>query len=320
MATTFSWELGKKRQDGSCAIYIRITHNRVLKREKMPFVATASDFNRKGVLTNNLLIGEVEKRINEFRERLIKIGYDADMMHVNTLYNRLSAPVLSKAELIDGFRLDFMKYGYEHVERLRGMGKNSTANGYAAALNSFHKFLKRDSVDINEIDKRMLMRYKDWFFVPGEEKKRAFELYMGCLQTLYNKAKAEFNDEDSGLECIPKSPFRTIKYKMTRAEKSMIEKKAVSADVIRMIANLPDLSYDVTKCNWLAGRESPLCNFARDMFLLSFCLCGMNAIDMYNLKELKNGKVCYYRSKTHERSGMDSLYRIDYSRPNKGHF
>ena len=38
----------------------------------------------------------------------------------------------------------------------------------------------------------------------------------------------------------------------------------------------------------------------RDIFMLIFYLCGINMIDLAELKEIKNGYICYRRSKTNK--------------------
>jgi len=44
---------------------------------------------------------------------------------------------------------------------------------------------------------------------------------------------------------------------------------------------------------------------AKDMFMLSFYLCGMNAVDLYAANyEIKNGRIEYYRSKTNKKEGQ----------------
>ena len=45
------------------------------------------------------------------------------------------------------------------------------------------------------------------------------------------------------------------------------------------------------------------CRFdlAKDCFIMSFCLIGMNSVDLYNAKELVDGKIIYNRAKTKDR-------------------
>lgn len=42
-------------------------------------------------------------------------------------------------------------------------------------------------------------------------------------------------------------------------------------------------------------------NLAKDCFILSFCLIGMNSADLYNCDELKDNIITYYRTKTKDR-------------------
>mgnify|MGYP002622276317 CR=1 FL=1 len=42
-------------------------------------------------------------------------------------------------------------------------------------------------------------------------------------------------------------------------------------------------------------------NFALDMFILSFALVGMNAVDLYNCTDCKDGRITYERTKTKNR-------------------
>lgn len=42
-------------------------------------------------------------------------------------------------------------------------------------------------------------------------------------------------------------------------------------------------------------------NFAKDVFLLSFMLVGMNAVDLYTATDCKGGRITYQRAKTRNR-------------------
>ncbi len=59
---------------------------------------------------------------------------------------------------------------------------------------------------------------------------------------------------------------------------------------------------------------------ARDLFMLSFYLCGMNAVDFYNLKkkDIKDGRIEYNRAKTKGRrrdNAFISIKLIDEAKP-----
>ena len=62
-------------------------------------------------------------------------------------------------------------------------------------------------------------------------------------------------------------------------------KRNVSADVIRRVAAHPDTG-------------NPRVDMARDVFILSFCLCGINALDLFTCTEYRKGRLTYTRMKT----------------------
>ena len=42
-------------------------------------------------------------------------------------------------------------------------------------------------------------------------------------------------------------------------------------------------------------------DLAKDCFIMSFCLMGMNSVDLYNASEFKDGRIIYNRTKTKDR-------------------
>ena len=55
-------------------------------------------------------------------------------------------------------------------------------------------------------------------------------------------------------------------------------------------------------------------NLAKDCFILSFCLMGMNSADLYNATDLKNGTITYNRMKTKERRLDGAKMQVDIPR------
>lgn len=109
------------------------------------------------------------------------------------------------------------------------------------------------------------------------------------MRAIHNRAKKEFNDEDAGIIRIPNSPFNHIEFPRLPAPR----KRALTIEQIRAIANT-----DYTAISQLGTNRF---NFARDIFLLSFCLIGMNATDLYNCTDCKDGRITYQRMKTKNR-------------------
>ena len=53
-------------------------------------------------------------------------------------------------------------------------------------------------------------------------------------------------------------------------------------------------------------------NLARDVFMLSFCLWGTNAIDLYECTDLKNGRLTYNRAKTKDRRDIPFIRMLNH--------
>jgi integrase len=105
-----------------------------------------------------------------------------------------------------------------------------------------------------------------------------------------------FNDYDLGKIKIRTNPFKEFtipKFKFV----SLAEKKALSTDILQKIFAAPVST----------EREK----LARDVFMLSFCLCGMNAVDLYTCNKIKGTQLIYFRHKTKDRRSDNAEMRIN---------
>ena len=111
------------------------------------------------------------------------------------------------------------------------------------------------------------------------------------LRHLYSEAQAHYNKPDKGLIRIPHTPFTYFKIPKQEATR----KRAITAQQIKAIWKMP---YQNRK----KGAKST-CRFdlAKDCFILSFCLIGINSVDLYNAIELRGNRLVYNRSKTKDR-------------------
>jgi hypothetical protein len=108
--------------------------------------------------------------------------------------------------------------------------------------------------------------------------------FMRDLRLLFNAARDKYNDEDTGKILIAHYPFR--KYKIAEAPAPV--KRNLTLDQIIAIRDF-EINFD--------GRMK----IARDLFMLSFYLCGMNAVDLYKADKIEKGRINYNRSKTEGR-------------------
>ena len=118
----------------------------------------------------------------------------------------------------------------------------------------------------------------------GKISSAGVRLYIGKIQHLFNLAKLQYNDEDRGIVVISNNPF--ARYKVPPM--AITRKRALPVEQIRAIR---DFSVPFHMHGTL---------IARDVFMLSFLLCGMNTVDIYSLKadSEKEGRIEYMRRKT----------------------
>lgn len=180
------------------------------------------------------------------------------------------------------------------IAKFQQNGKIRTSETYRAALNSFNRFLsdaklhepllKHGEVMLHEITAELMEDYEGWLNSCGVLA-NTVSFYMRILRATYNRAVEGGIIED-------RRPFRHV---YTGVDKTV--KRAVPIQTIKRIKGL-----DLTLM--------PKLDYARDMFLLSFMLRGMNFVDMAYLRksDLVNGCISYRRRKTGQ------LLRIEWTK------
>jgi integrase len=269
-----------RKEDGTYNVKIRVTHNRVTKYMKTNIFVSKGDLTKGMKIKSESLNYEIEGIIREYRQECNLWGSRIDSMTAGQIIERLQRGR-------GAFRLDFIQFGRDRIERLRKEGRTGTARTYGTAINALVKYIRRDTLDISEITGSFLRKFVEWIDGrPSESKKpkgeRAHSMYVSAVRTMHNAAKEEYNDEDLGIINIPQSPF--AKFKVPPVP--VTRKRALPVDVIQKIIDLP---YRKTGIRF---------NLAKDCFLISFALAGMNSADMFSCTKLKGGIITYNRQKT----------------------
>lgn len=160
------------------------------------------------------------------------------------------------------------------IRHKRQLGKVRSSETYRSMLNSLMHFRKGKDLTFDMVDGGLMELYEAWMLQNGLTRNTT-SFYMRILRTNYKLAV------EKGLTA-DRHPFRHVYCGMDKTVK-----RSVPLEVIRKIKEL-DLSHKT----WL--------NFARDMFIFSFCTRGMSFIDMAYLEktDLNNGYLAYRRKKT----------------------
>lgn len=167
-----------------------------------------------------------------------------------------------------------LSYGQVLIARLTEKGKLGSARNLRCTLSSFADFLHGKDIALSMLDEVVVGEYADWLAKRGITSNSS-SFYMRNLRSVYNRAVREEGIEQT-------FPFR---YVYTGIDKTA--KRSVDEKVIIRLKGL--------ELNDISGL-----GFARDLFLFSYCTCGMSFVDMAYLrhKDIRNGYICYKRKKT----------------------
>lgn len=289
---TFKAVVQDKRKDGTYQVKIRITHNRVVRRLATNIFVHSSGVTRGLKIKDQDVIDQADELIRNCRKICNNLGIALDSMSTDDLVSHI------KLKLQDGggWRLDFIDY----TTKIASTMSPGTGGLYITAIRALKRFIGRESLDISEINSRFLKQFEAFLEdEPSQRGKkrnqgkggRAVSLYMERLRAAYNRAKDEFNDEDAGVIRIPWSPFKKYKVK----PEPLPRKRALSIEAMQAIIDLP-----VAEKDNITGNFNRV-ELARDCFILSFCLIGMNAVDLFDCLPTKGDELIYYRRKTASR-------------------
>lgn len=160
------------------------------------------------------------------------------------------------------------------ISRLRLLGRVRTAETYESLLCSFLQFRRGADLPLDLLTPARVEAYEAWLRSRGLVS-NTVSFYCRILRAIYRRAQLSGAFPD-------RQPFRGV---YTGVDKTV--KRALSSPRLRVLHHL-DLS------------ARPRLAYARDIFILSFCLRGMSFIDMAYLRrsDLVDGYVTYRRRKT----------------------
>ena len=288
-------EKGKVRNDGTYNVRIRFTKDRVVKRISSNLFATNEDLTADYKLKEESIIKqEADRLILHYRMLFTTMHFDSGNYGVNEIVNRL----LSKDEAEKP--IDFIAFSRKWIAETTIKGKDN----YNTALKSFIRFLGKEELNIKNISVELLEQYQDYLLKERNKRVKALEaegkrvpsnrclsLYLMSLRHLFGEAQKYYNKPDKGLICITHSPFEYFKIPKQEATR----KRAIQPQQINDIWNLP--YQNIRK----GAKHTCRPDLAKDCFILSFCLMGINSADLYNATELRGNRLVYNRTKTKDR-------------------
>ena len=294
---TIKAEIKKQEQklDGTYNVKLRFTLDRKVKRLSTSLFVTNKDLSKDlKIKQTSPIKQEVDSLIRSYQEKCAKLQIELNHYTLDEVMDYLDGEHQKQQTI------DFIKFSREWIASTTIKG----APNYTSALNALIRFIGKEELDVNLITLDFLENFKAFLNKEREERakklvaqgkrvpsNRSLSLYLVSIKKLFNEAKKKYNKKDKNLILIPHSPFEDF----TIPKQEATRKRAISTDIIKKIWKLP---YKDMKKGYKATCRY---NLAKDCFILSFCLMGINSADLYNATEMDGSTITYYRTKTKDR-------------------
>jgi len=294
--------------DGTYNVKIRFTLDRKVKRLSTNLFITSKDLTKSLKFKEDTSIKRaIDGLVLYYREQCFKLQLDQNHYSLDEIIEFLNGEQ-EKQQTID-----FIKFSREWISYTTIEG----APNYTTAINALVRFVGKEELDINLITLDFLESFKAFLNKEREIRtkrlmqqgkripsNRSLSLYLISIKKLFNEAKKKYNKKEKNLILIPNSPFMELEIPKQEATR----KRAISADIIKKLWKLP---YKDMKKGY---KSTCRYNLAKDCFILSFCLMGINSADLYNATEMEGNTIVYNRTKTKDRRLDKAQMKVDIPR------
>jgi integrase len=295
----------ERKLNGTYNVKLRFTLDRKVRRLSTSLFVTAKDLTKNlKIKSSSPVKRDVENLIRSYQEKCAKLQIELQNYTLEEVF-----------DILDGERekqqtIDFIKFSREWISTTTIKG----AVNYSTSVNALIRFIGKDTLDIKLITTDFLEQFKSFLErerdvrtmkliqngkrVPSN---RTLSLYLESLKKLFNEAKKKYNRKEKNLILIAHSPFDNF----TIPRQEATRKRAISPDIIKNVWKLP---YKEMKKGY---KSTCRYNLAKDCFILSFCLMGMNSADLYFATDIQDNTITYNRTKTKARRLDGAKMQVD---------
>jgi integrase len=209
------------------------------------------------------------ERSKEYQEQVLEYKVSNREFTARSLIDKVKNPVKVKT-IKDIFDLQ--------IKRLNAANRLRYAEMHKLVMNSLIKFNGHLDIYLSEIDVTWLKEYESWLR-KNSLKENTIGIRFRTLREIYNIA---IEEKIVKREYYPFDTFKVSKLKQKTAKRA-ISKKAIG-----------------TIINYKGEIKLPYSKLAIDLFTFSYCMGGINFVDMAYLKQenLIDGRLAYSRRKT----------------------
>ena len=273
-----------KRKDGMYVVYIRFAHNR-----KVSYLRTSWLVNDRGISRNKkdiidpIVIQQTSKLIAQYYEQL----------------NRIDTLNWTVKEIVDYIQkgkdgISFSQYARKHIDKMIARGQERTSRDYKWALYSLERFYGGNELTFSQLTFSFLTRWIESLSQTARSKNK----YPINIRQIYKAAMLDYNDEEKGIQLIT-NPWSKISIPQCDTP----NKRAISPNMLRKFFTVvPDFS----------RFTHPLQELGQDVALISFCMCGINSVDLFYAEKSQyhDGIFHYNRRKTRKTRSDNAYFEI----------
>ena len=269
----------QQRKDKTFSLNIRIGWQSKYSFLQTNLSVSPEDLSKKLVLKNEEYKDRCNSLIREYRDITNEISNIENMT-----VGDIKEYILQKISHKNG--IDFLLFYRKVLESMKK--DNSPSHGlYSAGYNHFTKYVNSDSFQISKITPVFLTSFEK-YLSDNQMGSRGQNLYLGNIRAVYNMCMDEY--EHMGYTFS--YPFR--KYKLPQV-------KTTPTVALTKEHLLKIISYNPT-----TQREMR----AQGMFCISLIALGINAKDVYSLRESQNDRIEYERSKTKDKRADNAFISL----------
>ena len=283
MEITFKIVLDKRsiKKNGTFPLKLRVFQNRNFKECSLCIDLLEKDWDSYSqmILSSNASYVALNAKVSSTKAKVQRIIYLAEDSSIEVLNPQKIIDVLRNKEAKQAVKLkpDIIQYGLSHIAKLKESGNIGNSLAYKCSISKLKAYNKSEKLDFESVNYKFLDNFNSTLLNEGT-KINTISLYLRSIRSLFNKAIKE------GVLEANIYPFTGFKIK---SERTM--SRALTKAEIKKIANL---SLELDSKIW----------HYRNLFLLSYCLIGINFFDLLTLtkENLVDGRIVFRRKKTHK--------------------
>ena len=266
-----SIEYGKTKKDGSRAVMIRLVSGKTQKHIPTQVTLCKGDYReypdgRIKVLNNNKyfdiedFLSNIQTKVNEVLRNNYGLTLTAEQ-----IINQIFKPKKNEIR-----KMNFFDFAFDFIKTSDKKDKND----YNCALRNMQKFCGSTYLAFGDLTVELMTRWCNSL----KNTKRAQIKYLAAIRHIYNNAALQFNTDDE----IILSPYLFVRFKVPKQKPA--GQRALSIEQLREFFRYES--------------KTRIEEMTKDLALLSLCLMGTNAIDLYNATKYDGRIFAYERTKT----------------------